>query len=513
MGAKKILWIVVASLLIVTVIVSTGFADCFTVLVGKDASVDGSVMWGHNEQNGGLRIVNYRVIPRIEHEPGDLVELEKGGTAPEVVETSSFIWLENPGISFSDAYFNEWGVAAGTDGCSTREDSYDELVARGGITDGGIGYMLRRLVGQRAKTAREGVEIAGELLSHYGYTASGRSLMIVDSNEAWVLSMVRGKHWVAQKCPDDGVVLVPNVHVIGEIDLEDTANFIGSPADVKDYAIERGWYDPNSGKPFSFREAYNRPPSGGSFQEKYGCDPRQWYAQSMVLGKLIPLPVKEPLPFSVKPANKMSVQDVKDIISSHLEGTEFDVTEGYKLGSPHDISGIGRSICDERTQEGAVYQLRSWMPKEIGCLVWRTTGAPCSIVLTPWYLGITETPETYYKPWEIEDQLKVSHHFNPPAGTFDYEPEFAFWAFNAVENLVDMNYKKGLELVRAVWDPFEAEQFAIQPFVEEAALKLFSEDEALAKQFLTDYTSSRALLAVDKANKLADELKTQFWAK
>jgi len=513
MNVKKIFWVIVALLLIVTVTTSSVFADCFTVLVGKDASVDGSVMWGHNEQNGGLRIVNYRVIPRIEYGPEDLVELRNGGTLPEVAETFSLIWLENTGISFSDAYFNEWGVVTGSDGCGTREDSYDELVARGDITDGGIEYMLRRLVAQRAKTAREGVEIAGELLNRFGYAASGRSLMIVDPNEAWVLSMVRGKHWVAQKCPDDEVVLLPNVHVIGEIDLEDTDNFIGSPADVKDYAIERGWYDPNSGKPFSFREAYNRIPSEGSFREEYGCDPRQWYAQSMVLGELIPLPVKEPLPFSIKPAHKLSVQDVKDIISSHLEGTEFDVTEEYKLGSPHDMRGIGRSICGESTQEGAVYQLRSWMPKEVGCLVWRTTGAPCSIVLTPWYLGITETPEIYYKPWEIEEQLKVSHHFDPPAGTFDYDPEFAFWAFNAVENLVDMNYKKGLELVRAVWDPFEAGQFAIQPVVEEIALKLFSEDETLARQFLTDYTSSRALLAVDKANKLSGELKTLFWAK
>jgi len=508
---KKILWVMVVSLLVVTVTASFVFADCFTVLVGKDASVDGAVMWGHNEQNGGQRIVNYRVVPRMKFGPSDVVTLRAGGTLPEAEETFSFIWLENPGISFSDAYFNEWGVATGSDGCGTREDSYDELVERGDIVDGGIEYMLRRIVAQRAKTSREGVKIAGELLDRFGYAASGRSLMIVDANEAWVLSMVRGKHWMAQRVPDDEVVLLPNVHVIQEIDLEDTDNFIGSP-DVIDYAIERGWYDPASGKAFSFREAYNRIPKEGSFLDIYGCDPRQWYAQSMILGKLIELPVKEHLPFSIKPPNKLSVQDVASILGSHLDGTEFDATENPT--GPHAVerSGLARSICGPRTQEAAVYQLRNWMPKEIGSLVWRTTTARCSGVLVPWYLGITETPESYYKPWDMEEQLKVTHHFDPPAGTFDFDPEFAFFAFNAVENLVQLNYEKGMEIARAVWDPFEAEQFAIQSTIEEVALKLLAEDEALAKQFLTSYTNSRALQAVDLANELAKELKTLFWA-
>ena len=508
---KKILWVMVISLLVVTVTTSFVFADCFTVLVGKDASVDGAVMFGHNENNGGLRIVNYRVIPRIQYGPLDVVTLRNGGTFPQVAETNSFLWLENPGISFSDAYFNEWGVVTASDGCGTREDSYDELVERGDIVDGGIEYMLRRTVALRAKTAREGVKIAGELLNQFGYAASGRSLMIVDANEAWVLAMARGKHWVAQRVPDDEVVLLPNVHVVKEIDLEDTDNFMGAP-DVIDYAIERGWYDPDSGEPFSFRGAYNRIPREGSFLDKYGCDPRQWNSQSLVLGKRIELPVKEDLPFSIKPPQKLSVQDVANIIRNHAEGTEFDVTEGYELGAPHDMSVSGK-ICSASTQEGIVYQLRNWMPKEIGSLAWRATNSPCSGVLVPWYLGITKTPECYYKPWDIEEQLKVTHHFDPPAGTFDYDPEFAFWVFNAVENLVDMNYKDTIGMARAVWDPFEAEQFANQAAIEEVALKLFAEDEALARQFLTSYTNSRALLAVELANELADDVKTLVWAK
>jgi len=293
--------------------------------------------------------------------------------------------------------------------------------------------------------------------------------------------------------------------------LNDTENVMASSGLV-DYAIKRGWYDPASGKPFNFREAFNRPQRKGSFMYKYGADPRQWYAQSMVIGKLIDLPIKEQLPFSVKPAHKMTVNDVAKILRSHSEGTEFDTSKKYSLGSPHKIRGMAANICSSGTQEGAVYQLRSWLPKEIGCLVWRTTAAPCSDVLTPWYLGITETPRAYYKPGDIEEQMDLNQHFNHPKEYFKFDPEFAFDVFNELENLVDVDYKRAIKIVRGVWDSFEEKQFSVQATIEEAALKLFKEDKALAKKFLTDYTNSQAMLALDKAKELVNKLKTLFWA-
>ena len=500
-------------ILLLTAIFITNYisADCFTVLVGKKASADGSVLFGHNEQNRGRRIINYRCVPRIKYEPGTKVTLKNGGTMPQVEESWALIWQENPGIDFGDSYFNEWGVAVSSDSCPTREDSYDELCERGDITDGGIGYMLRRLVAQRAKTAREGVKIAGELIEHFGYTSSGRSLLIAGPEEAWVLAIVRGKNWVAQRCPDDEVVLLPNIHIIGpEADLSDTDNVLASPG-LKEYAEKRGWYDPGSSKPFSFREAFNYNPRKGSFREKYSIDPRQWYAQSKVQGRWIVLPTEKQLPFSVKPAHKMTVKDVAAILRSHNEGTEFDASKNYSLGSPHKMRGLAANICGPTTQEGAVYQLRSWLPKEIGCLVWRTTAAPCSSVLTPWYLGISGTPEAYYKQGDINEQLTLSYHFDPPAGTFDFDRDFAFDAFNALENLVDINYKKAIKIVRKVWDPIEKEQFINQSAVEETALSLYKKDKEEAKKYLTSYTHSRALLALEKAKKLNNQLKTLFW--
>lgn len=471
MKINKTLLIIIS--ILVAKVPSSPVLGCYTVVVGKDASADGSVIFGHNEQNGGDRIINLRVIPRIKYNSSEVVKLLRGGTLPEVPETYSFIWSENPGIEFSDTYINEWGVAVASNGCPTREDSYTQLVARGEIVDGGIGYMLRRLIVQRAKTAREGVQIAGELLNRFGYSDSGRTLTIADPNEAWLLSIVRGKHWVAQRVPDDEVALLPNVHIISEIDLNDSENFIGTP-DIVDYAIKRGWFNPALGSPFSFRAVYNQ--SRGD-----GWDMRQWQGQYLVTGGTIELSHAEQLPFSVKPEKKLTVKDVINILRYH---------------------GPRGTICGPQTQEAAVFQLRSWLPPQIGCIYWRTSAEPCSGVLIPWYLGITETPFVYYKPVDLNEHLTLSFHFNPPAGTFDYDPNFAWWAFKTLQDLVN-DHQISMERVRTVFDDFEASAFANQSAIEEEALRLFSRDKELVKLYLTNYSNKLALQAVDMAIEMA----------
>ena len=264
---------------------------CYAVVVGRDASADGSVLLAHNEQNGGRRIVNFRKVPRQQFPAGSVVALRRGGRLPQVDETWAFLWSENPGLEFSDAYFNEWGVAVVSDGCRTREDDYDTLVRRGEIRDGGIGYMLRRLIALRARTAREGVTLAGKLVERFGYVDSGRTYVVADPREAWLLAVVRGRRWVAQRVPDDAVVVLPNIHIIGEVDLKDTANFLGSP-DLITYAAKRGWFDPDGGERFNFRKVYrgNRddPP-----------DPRRWRGRQLVAGSRQPWPPSEPPPLGI----------------------------------------------------------------------------------------------------------------------------------------------------------------------------------------------------------------------
>ena len=505
---NKTLIFIITVMMFLTMSSSSVYA-CYAVIAGKKTTADGSVLFAHSELNSGQRFLNFRVVPRIKYEPEVVIQLYNGGTYPEVNESYSFIWSENFGMRGSDSYINEWGVACASDGTRTIEDPRDEMIKRGDIIDGGIGYMLRRQVTRRARTAREGVYIVGELIKRFGCNFLGVTLVIADPNEDWVVSMARGQHWVAQRVPDDRVDVLANVNIIGEVNLQDTNNFLASP-DLIEYAIKRGWYNPKSGKPFNYKNAYSKP-GRGWFDKKYGCDSRQWRGQCLVTGEDIPLPVKRNLPFSVKANRKMTVQDMRDILSDHLEGTEFDKTEDYKLGSPHDMISSGDGgICSQHNQENAVFQLRNWLPPEIGCVYWRTSSASCSGVLIPWYLGITETPECYYYQYDLKENLTTEFHFNPAAGTFDYNPNKAYWIFNTLENLVDLNYKKNIGKVREVWKKYEEKEYAMQSAIEETALKLYKEDKDLCRKFLTVYSATQAMEAVEMAKKMNKKLMTQF---
>ena len=451
-------------------------AACFTVVVGKKASSDGAVLLGHNEQNDGQRFLNFRKIRRIKHKDGEMVKLRGGALIPQVKETYTFFWSQNPGLNYSDAYLNEWGVAVVSNGCPDRGVDLQKLEDEDQLIKGGISYMLRRLIAERAKTARQGVQIAAKLIEQMGYPSS-RTLVIADSSEAWLLSMSRGKHWVAQRVPDDSVVLLPNVYIIGEVNLKDKANFFGSPDLIK-YAIKNGWYDPADGKKFSFWRAYGQP------RERL-IDQRQWRGQCLVTGKQIPQEPDRQLPFSVRGAHKLSVKDVITILRYHGKG----------------------GLCNEITQEAAVFQLRSGMPVDIGCIYWRNSAEPCTGVLTPWYCGTTAVPEEYHRLINARENLTLESHFSESPEKFEPDDEHAWWVFKKLQDKARADYANRIETVRATWDRYEAKLFANQPAFEKEVLEMYNKDKTIGTNYLTTYSRTAAFRALRKARELTEKLK------
>jgi dipeptidase len=146
------------------------------------------------------------------------------------------------------------------------------------------------------------------------------------------------------------------------------------------------------------------------------------------------------------------------------------------------------------------------MPPEIGCVYWRTSAEPCTSVLTPWYIGITEVPESYHKPVSIEKHLSLENHFNTPEGTFDYDLQHTWWTFRRLQDLVNSDYQTHIKKVREVWDEYENKFLADQPIIEDKALKLFSEDKAQAQSYLTNYSKDLAIKSADMANNIYDKL-------
>jgi dipeptidase len=397
MKKKKIIYscLIVLSIFLLTFFaapVQTSFSqdmedNCTSLAAGKRATADGSVLFGHNEDDGGSIVQRLHLVPRKNHGPGEKIsmwdiKLSDGtlATIDQIVgETWAYIWSEMPGQQFADSYLNEWGVAIASDACGSRESRPYNL------TNGGIAYWLRRLVAERAKTAREGVQIIGKAVEEYGYASSGRTYIIADPNEAWLCQVVAGRHWVAQRVPDDEVAFIPNRYTIHDVNLADTKNFLGS-SDLISYAISKNWYNPAIDGPFDFAKAY------GNYT---GTDIRQWGGLRLLTG--IEYSSNDTAPFSVKPKKRLTVKDVTDVLRTHYEGTPNDQTQypinpnpNYPVGDPHH-TGL-RVICTGSTQESFVMQLRRNMPRHIGNVYWRAQGRPCEGVYVPIYLGILEIP-------------------------------------------------------------------------------------------------------------------------
>jgi len=256
-----------------------GEDGCYSLVAGKNATAYGGVLLAHNEDNSNARFCGMLHVPRQRHEAEETVAFGQGGSLPQAETTFAFWWLRMPDRLYSDAMLNEHGVAVVSNSCPSREDRPE--LEHGGIA----GPVLRRLLVERSKTAREGVELAGSLVQQFGYADTGRTLVICDPGEGWMVHLVYGKHWVAQRVADDQVALIANSYSIRNVDLSDPSLFLGSP-DLLDYARSRGWWDPAKG-PFDFEKAYasrSRLQPGNLY--------RQWGGFRVIDGGVIPPPEK-----------------------------------------------------------------------------------------------------------------------------------------------------------------------------------------------------------------------------
>ncbi|MCK4297431.1 MAG: C69 family dipeptidase [Candidatus Marinimicrobia bacterium] len=451
--------------------------SCFSILVGKNATIDGSTILAHNEDDYGKLLVDWYKVPRLTNKPGTKIELKNGGQIEQVNKTYSFIWLEMPGMEFSDSYMNEWGVTITSNECQSKE-------AEGELINGGIGYYLRRIMVERAKSAKEAIKIAGEIIDSVGYSYSGRSYCIADPDQAWIMSVVKGKHWVAQRIPDDHVVIIPNYYTIEEIDLKDTVNFSGA-ADIVDYATQKGWYDPESGKEFNFRMAYGSPASLNSMRNIA----RKWHALNLLSEKQYDF--YDESPFSFKPRNRLAIQDVMLVLQNHYEGTQFEMHPDYNAGNPHE--NVIMRICSATNQYGFVAQLRNWLPTDIGSVLWIAPRRPCVQPFIPWYFGINSIPDKYTRGDYIE---AIEQHFTPVENIYLQSKSHAFWVFVNYAEEIDKNYGDLIEKVRNKKTAFEKEVFEKQDAFEKKVLSVYKKNPKKAKKMLTSYTSKLAIKAL-----------------
>ena len=357
----------------------TAFAqddNCFSVIAGRLATVDGSVLMAHNEDESGEQMLNIYVVPASER-------------------NLRYIWCEFPGMEVADVYMNQFGVSIASNGCPSRED-------KGEFTDGGVLYEVRGSVAKYAHSAREAVDIIGSMVETFGYKGSGRSYIVADPTEGWVVSVVKGKHWVAQRVPDDKVMTIPNYYVIGAVDLDDEDNFAGSD-DLVEYATERGWYDPARDGEFSFARAY----ASEASLESANNSRRHRQAWNYFFG------MERPGEFASIPMKKVSLRDMMNVMALN--------------NGPDPEGHLVNSICNDNTILSSIFQLRLNLGYDTGCVMWNAMGHPCSEAYVPWYAGITKTPEglgRFKTPQEAEKK-----HFSDAKDKRKKYPNHFYWKY------------------------------------------------------------------------------------
>ncbi|WP_306570964.1 dipeptidase [Hoylesella nanceiensis] len=478
---------------------------CTNFIVGKKASADGSVICTYNADDYGL-FINLCHYPAGTHPKGTMRKIfnwdtnKYQGVIPEAPQTYNVI-----------GNINEFQVSIAETTYGGREEMEDST----GILDYGS---LIYLALQRSKTAREAIQVMTTLAQTYGYNSGGETFTICDPNEAWIMEMMgkgpgsKGVVWVALRVPDDAICAHANQSRITKFNMNDKANVLYSK-DVVSFARSKGWFT-GKDKDFSWRDTYAKPTFGG----RRFCDARVWsffnhFANDF--DKYLPWALgkdkdAEDMPLWIIPNKKVSVQDVMACMRDHYENTPLALDSSSVGGgvwempyrpTPLRFKVDGKNYFNERpvsTQQTAfsyVAQLRSWLPREVGGVLWFGNDDGNMVAYTPIYCGNTTQPECYN---------------TPGADAVTFSDKNAFWVCNWVSNMVYPRYNQMFPTLKEVRDSLENSYFANQLAIEKQAVALYNTDKAKAISLLNQYSNDKAQQMLYHWKNLAVRLIVKF---
>jgi dipeptidase len=411
-------------------------------------------------------------------------------------------------------YMNDQQVAIGesTIGCRDKMEN-STPTPKFDIT------MLTLIALERGKTAREAIKTMGELAEKYGYgfTDTGEMLAVADPNEVWVFEIMPvgplwtpdskkpGAVWCAQRVPDDEVSVCPNESRIGEIDLKNSDYFMASPNAIS-FAVEQGYYDSKSGKPFNWKRAYS--PNEVSAASTNGSRVRLWRFFDLVAPsqKFSPETPNMDLPFSTKPDKKLSVYDVMNMTRDKCEGTPYDPARGLQggpFGNPNRLPygftlegkryNTPRVINVNRAEYVTVTQSRGWLANPIGGIIWLAFGNQDTSCFVPIYAGVTGIPRSF----------QVGDHWT-------FSRDSARWAFDYVDFHTQVLYSHAIQDVRDAQKIWEKPVVDRTPIIDKFATELYQSNPAQLHQFLTEYCTNNASLVINAWWELGDQLLVKY---
>ncbi len=510
--------IILASILGIGICIAQKATACTTLLVGKAATDDGSVLMSSScdgdimgliyvmperEYPEGTELPMYWNVPRPTTHQEYMANVRKGhdlvGFLP-VKKTYRSIILAGNVESMTTGGLNEFGLSIAIEYMPMRSG----LACENGVVGPNSNHWTTSLIANalmRTKTAREAIQLIGSMVEKYGFLyyrapQAGVALPISDENETWLMEIFGpgenwtaesgkpGGVWCAQRIPDGEVGCIANRSRIGKVELENQDEFMAS-RNIFSLAEELGFW--KEGEPFVWYEVYGDP--GSTYNSL-----REWRALSLAapsLGlKATGAPLVDRYPFSVKPDKPVTVTKLMDIMRDGYEGTEFDLTEnpafqvdGAKSplarpwGPPElfDLLGIEpeRAICTPTSGYVFVAQLREGVPDSIGNCLWFAYGPAYTSCFVPIYAGVTDLRDSWDRP---ADFTKIDR-------------DQAQWEFRLVHSLANhLRYQDAVKDIRDVIIPAERKFLDIQPHFEKRAVRIFENNGAdAAEKFVNDY--------------------------
>ena len=495
---------------------------CTNLIVGKKASVDGSVMCSYNCDGFGFAGSLF-YSPSGRHEAGELIEIHGWGPSHEGQYVKQVEYTYNV-----VGLMNEKQVTI----VETTFDGRLVLVNQEGLLDY---FSLMRLALQRSSTAREAIKCMAELVEEYGYNSSGETLTICDPNEAWIMEIIgkgpgnKGAVWVALRIPDNCICAHANLSRIRQFPLEKKGKYtsissknlkqINRPevecvyaADVISFAKEWGFYE-GKDEGFSFRDAY----CPIDFENVRYADARVWsffrhhYSQEE-MDKYLPyingdFDQCDHLPLWIKPDKPLSLRDLQNDMRDHFEGTPLDMTADMTAGPwgmpirplPmhfRDSDSVDyyreRPIATQQSGFTMTCQMRSWLPNDVGGVTWFNCDDANMVAYVPLYCCITQVPDAF-RPENNQRN--------------EFSDQSAFWMNNWVANMVYPRYSMMIGDLRNAQNELEDYYFADQDSVLVAIKDMMTADR---QSYLNKMSIAYTEKMMQRWNQLAKYLIVKY---
>lgn len=460
--------------LLLSLSVSVNVFACTGVVVGKNATEDGSIIMGRTEDIGAAYNKNFVVVPATTYKKGEMFEDLNGFKIEQPAKAYKYTMLpdveEHEDGIYAAAGINEQGVAMTATVSAAVNDAIKAIdpLVENGIREAAIPSVVL----PRVKTAREGVKVLGEIVEQYG-SAEGNIILFADNEEAWYMEILSGHQWAAVKVPDDMYAVIPNAFMLGYINLNDTENVMASK-DVINMPAQHGLVKNYEGK-FHLALTYGPEMSEGNRLRAWGG--QHFFSASQEVALDTPV-----FDLFMKADDKISVDEVMDLQRYRYEGTENDVNLPENKGK--------RAIGTEAQAECHIIQMKESYPKEVGGLMWMAMGNAEHAVYLPTFGGITDTHEAYKVPG------------------VNYNEASAYWTFRGLSTLAELdraNFGKG---VRDYWKQYELNLIKAQAQVDQKVIELVKTDKTAAATYMTEQGINTAEDALSKAKEIHSQLYT-----